>query len=50
MTGEGWAAWSESEGEGATKLQRRISEGGEVGVAALEVGAAAAVVEKVLVG
>lgn len=50
MTGEGWAAWSESPAGGATKLQRRISEGGEVAAAALEVGAVAAVVEKALVG
>lgn len=48
MTGEGWVAWSESLAGGATKLQRRISEGGEV--AAPEVGAVAAVVEKALVG
>lgn len=50
MTGEGWVAWSESLAGGATKFQRRISEGGEVAEAALEVGAVAAVVEKALVG
>lgn len=42
MTGEGWMAWSESLAGGVTKLQRRISEGGEVAVEA--------VVEKALVG